>query len=345
MITFFEDYLINPSTSILEAMRCLESKSHKCLFVADSDNHLLATLSDGDIRRHILSGGSPSDLCTLAARTDFLFTYPGDYKKILSDARRRDVDIVPVLSPENILIGFLESDKRSRFYENTVVLIAGGKGTRLLPLTRDIPKPLLKIGNKPIIHRIVDLYIGQGFQNFVLSLGHFSDQIINYIESHDFPANIQFIVEDQPLGTAGSLSKLLCLDDIHYPLIVSNADILYDDPIYTHVDYLDASDASGIMLHVPKSHSIDYGVIDIGDDNAWNSIIEKPISSYCINSGIYLLSKGIVELIPSDTHLDMPSLFDLAKSRNLILKTFPLEGFWIDIGKHPEYKLATLAFY
>ena len=142
MITGFEQYIVSPSTSILEAMRCLESKSHKCLFVADSDHHLIATLSDGDIRRHILSGGSFSDHCTLAARSDFLFTYPGDYKKVLSDARRRDVDIVPVLSSKNTLIGFLEVEKRSRFYNNTVVLIAGGKGTRLMPLTQDVPKPL-----------------------------------------------------------------------------------------------------------------------------------------------------------------------------------------------------------
>ena len=284
MITCFEEYIVNPSTSILEAMRSLESKSHTCLFVADSDNHLLATLSDGDIRRHILSGGAFTDACTLAARSDFLYTHPGDFKKVLSDARRRDVDIVPVLSLQNQLLGFLEAEKRSRFYDNTVVLIAGGKGTRLMPLTKDIPKPLLAIGNKPIIHRIIDFYIGQGFQNFVLSLGHFSDQIIDYIEHHDFPANIQFIVEDRPLGTAGSLSKLSSLSDIHYPLVVSNADILYDEPIYTHVDYLESTDTAGIMLHVPKSHSIDYGVIDIGDDHSWNSITEKPISTVCINS-------------------------------------------------------------
>ena len=124
----------------------------------------------------------------------------------------------------------------------------------------------MAIGNKPIIHRIIDLYIGQGFQNFVLSLGHFSQQIIDYVEQQDFPANIQFVVEDQPLGTAGSLSKLSDLTDIHYPLVVSNADILYDESIYPHVDYLDSSETSGIMLHVPKAHSIDYGVIDIGDD-------------------------------------------------------------------------------
>ena len=91
-------------------------------------------------------------------------------------------------------------------------------------------------------------------------------------------------------------------------------------------------------------HFIDYGVIDIGDDHTWNSITEKPLTTVCINSGIYLLSKDMIDLVPSNQYLDMPSLFEIAQSHNLILKTFPVEGFWIDIGKHPEYELATLAF-
>lgn len=344
MIKSFDSYVIQPTASVLEAMRLLEAKSHKCLFVADKNNKLLATLSDGDVRRFILAGGSPSDPCLSASKSDYLFASSDNFYKVLADARRRDVDIVPVLSNEQILLGYLEVEKRARFYKNTVVLVAGGKGTRLLPLTKDIPKPLLTIGNKPIIHRIIDLYISQGFQHFVLCLGHYSDQIINYIDSSDFPATIEYVVEDTPLGTAGSLFKLSKLKSINYPIVVSNADLLYDDPIYNFIDLMEQNTISGIMLHVPKSYSIDYGVIQIGDDNTWNSIEEKPVSNFCINSGIYLLSRQMIELIKPDVYLDMPSLFEISQLNNLILKTYPLEGFWIDIGKHSEYKLATLAY-
>jgi len=245
---------------------------------------------------------------------------------------------IPILNKEGQVIDIFLLDEltKPKFLSNDVIIMAGGKGKRLGDLTRDCPKPTLKINSKPILEIILEQCIKQGFQNFYFSVNYLKEQIQDYFkDGNNWNVQIHYLVENEPLGTAGALGLLPKIPN--EPFFVLNADVL------TKVNYIsllnshknNSADISvGIRKHITK---ISYGIVTVDNSNLL-SIEEKPVLTHFINSGIYVLEPNVLSYVLKNKHLDMPSLIMLAKKNKNKVNAFLIHEYWKDIGNYYEYE-------
>ena len=258
-------------------------------------------------------------------------------------AEKKGLSLIPIVNDKNQVIDVYEvSGKFTEKKLNTVVIMAGGKGTRLLPLTKNIPKPMIKVGGKPILARILDKVIHEGFENIIISVGYLSNIIEKFIEENNFPANISFAHEEIPLGTAGALASLN-KSSIHYPILVTNGDVICECSLQSIIEKAKLEEFDGIMLGKEEKIFMPYGVID-HENGRWKGLIEKPTFNHLVNAGIYLISKNMVDLIKENEYLDMPSLFERSHKNNIKLGVEFTNQYWIDIGRHETLRLADSYF-
>ena len=338
----YKKYMVNQNENIIEALNILNQLTHKVLIVTDHKGKLCGTITDGDFRRWIINKDKDG-ICKSLMNTNCLFANKDNLDLIISKAKKKGVSLIPLVNMDGLVIGaheidFILTEKK----KNTVVIMAGGKGTSLLPLTQNIPKPMIKVGGKPIIARIIEKLIIEGFENIIISVGHLSEVIEEYVNSSNFDASIIFSKEDTPLGTAGSLSQI-CKNGINYPILVTNGDILSECNYYKIIEKAKFNNFDAIMLGKEEEYTIPYGVIEHTNHN-WEGIKEKPTYSFMINAGIYVLSKSIIELIEDNQYLDMPTLFKKAKELNLKLGVESTSQYWIDIGRHETLESANNYF-
>lgn len=336
--------VVNESTTLLETMRIIDETSLQFAVVVDEEGHLLGTVTDGDIRRGILRGeglevpiSSVMNTSPIVARAGMEFS---NYKQLMRSEKLKQL---PIINLEKLLVDILFADALQFTQNNNpVVLMLGGLGTRLRPLTNNIPKPMLKVGNKPIVETIVDSFKQYGYTNFVFSVNYKKEVIQNYFQSGEaFGVTINYIEEEKRMGTAGALSLMEQRPET--PFFVMNGDLLtqvnYDQLMQFHIDH----NALATMCVREYEYQIPYGVIET-DGSSLKSIKEKPIHRSFVNAGIYVLSPKVFDYIPQDTFFDMPTLFDHLIQAGENTAVFPIHEYWLDIGQIDDFKRADEEF-
>lgn len=316
--------------------------SGNVLFIVNPEtNVLIGTLTDGDIRRGLLQGLNVNDCVVEVCNKHFKFLkYAEQWTKgkLIEEFKAAGIRLIPLLDDNMTLIKIIDLNEFKAFLPMDAVIMAGGKGTRLRPLTKNTPKPLLKVGEKPIIEHNVDRLQSFGIKNITISVKYLGQQIIDFFgDGTSKELNIDYVKETNPLGTIGCLSLIPAFSNEY--ILVMNSDLL------TTIDYNDmfkeflSSNADMIVATTPYEVQIPYGVVETSGENV-TSLVEKPTYTYYSNAGIYILKKQHVKLIPNDKLFNatdlMQSLFDLGKK----VVHFPIVDYWLDIGKPHDYEKA-----
>ncbi|MEK5146259.1 nucleotidyltransferase family protein [Psychrobacillus sp. FSL K6-4615] len=341
----WKDILIAPETTILQAMKLIDETTMQFAAVVDNTMHLLGTVTDGDIRRGILKGLSLDTpirevmnnvpICELEGKK------ASYYKQFMI---KRKLKQLPIILQDNILHSVLFSDELEHAIkkENKVVLMVGGLGTRLRPLTEKIPKPMLNVGDKPILETIIESFKNFGFTNFILSVNYKKEMIMDYFQdgSH-LGVNVEYIVETKKLGTAGALSLLP--EKLSEPFFVMNGDILTKINFEQLLNFHNDTDSVATMCVREYEYQVPYGVIET-DNHKLLSIVEKPLHKSFVNAGIYVLNPNSLDRIPKDQFFDMPELYKILMQEKEMVSAFPLREYWLDIGQVDDYEKANLDY-
>ena len=343
-MTKWKNALISPATSIQEALAQIDSAATQIALVIDADGRLLGTLSDGDVRRALLGGKTLADAvdCCMC-RTPTTVQVGESRETILAKMRQLVLHQMPVVDAQGRVVGLKTIDDLlvPEPHENWVVIMAGGLGTRLKELTRDTPKPMLAVGNKPLLETIINRFTEQGYRNIWLAVNYHADQIENYFgDGAKFGANIRYLREDMRMGTAGALSLL---PPPELPIMVSNADLL------TKVDYVELLEghvtANAVATMAVREHEyrIPYGVVR-AQEGRIEALEEKPVHRVMVNAGIYVLSPEAVARIPHNSFFDMPELFAEILKQGQPARCHHVDDYWLDIGRHEDLQQALIDF-
>lgn len=344
-----KDMSVLPDVTVKQAMKKLNKSGEKCLVVVDENQRLLGTLSDGDVRKAILKGVSFGDSIAEIFQPKPTFLVEGNFD--LNDAKRLFIehkfDIIPVVGQDDKVVRIMYWGE---VFQNgeiqppqklviPVVIMAGGKGTRLEPFTKVLPKPLVPIHEKPIIEHIIERFTDVGVNEFILTVNYKTRIMKAYFEELQPDYSINFVEEQEPLGTAGSLKYLA--KRIDKPFMVTNCDILIK------ADYLDLytfhqNNKFDITLVASlKNYTIPYGTVELNGEGDLKQINEKPEYDFLVNTGLYVLDPGILQLIPDNGPYHITHLIEDAKSNGKRVGVYPIdEDAWIDVGQWAEYQKA-----
>ncbi len=336
-----ENIKLNIDSKIKEALQIIDNGAMQIALVVDNEDKLIGTLTDGDIRRGILNGFDlDSSIESIIFRTPTIAKISDTKEEILKIALSKKLHQIPIIDENGKVLGIQEIEELIKPKEkiNKVILMVGGLGTRLRPLTQNTPKPMLKVGNKPILQTIVEKFAQYGYTNIVMCVNYKSHIIQNYFgDGSDFGVKIEYVLEEQRMGTAGALSLLK--DIPNEPFFVMNGDLL-TNVNFEHLHTYHISNNSYATMCVREyDFQVPYGVVNVSDGRIL-SIEEKPVHKFFVSAGIYMLSPKILEYIPKDEFFDMPTLFEelINEDKNTI--SFPLREYWLDIGRIEEYKKA-----
>lgn len=336
-----EDIIVRESTSILEVLQIIDKSSKQLAIVVDENKKLLGTISDGDIRRAILKNISLSEsVKNIYFKNPTVASINNSKEEIISICRTKKIHQIPIVDDKDNLIGLEILDEliSKEQKSNKVVLMVGGLGTRLRPLTENTPKPMLQVGNKPILQTIVEKFAEYGYTNITMCVNYKSHVIQEYFgDGSEFGVNIEYVLEKQRMGTAGALSLLSKKPT--EPFFVMNGDLLTNVNFEHLHDFHISNNAIGTMCVREYDFQVPYGVVNI-DNSKIISIEEKPIHKFFVSAGIYMLSPEVLKYIPQNQFYDMPALFEklIFEDKNII--SFPLREYWLDIGQIEEYKRA-----
>ena len=339
--------LIGPELTLLEAMRHIDSTSLQVAIVVDDADKLLGVVTDGDIRRAILTG-HPLDVAIekVMSRDPLRVGPEVDRREALRKMLEYRVKVrhLPVVDASGKLIGvhFADDVMYASFVDNWVVLMAGGQGTRLRPLTETTPKPMLKVGPRPILETILRQFMSHGFRNFYISVNYMGEQIKNYFgDGSAFNAQIRYLHEDSPLGTAGALSFIPERPEID--ILVANGDVLTTTDYRNFLEFHERSDAPITMAVREHEIQVPYGVAHLDSDRIL-SIEEKPTQKFSVNAGLYALSPEAWSMIPHDRAYDMPSLVEQVIAEGRKPAAYSVRDYWIDIGYPADFARANAEF-
>jgi len=335
-------YLIHKNENVKQALIQLNELSDDTLnlFVIDDDKKLIGTVTDGDIRRALISGISLNDRIEIACLKTFKAIYEGIIDvNFVKKNRQKGILLLPVLNKNGQIEKIYDLKKAKNILPADAVIMAGGRGERLRPLTDTVPKPLLKIGDKPIIDYNVDNLIKNGVESFFITTNYLANQIEQHFESkHKENETITCIKEDKPLGTIGSVRLL-------YNLLAQDSVLVMNSDLFTNIDiedfYLDfiKEEADMSIAAIPYNVSIPYAILNL-ENNYVKSFKEKPTYTYYANAGIYLIKKELLKLIPDGEFFDATDLIEMLIEKQKKVIKYPLVGYWIDIGKPEDYKKA-----
>lgn len=337
----WQSNLVAPSTPVLDVMALIESRDAKIALVVDEARRLLGTVTDGDIRRGILRGvpvGGPVE--QLMFREPTTAAFDATPESILSLMRQKQLQHIPLLDAAGRVASLetLEELEAGNQRDNCVVLMAGGLGTRLRPLTEDVPKPLLKVGDKPILETILADFAAHGFHKFYISVNYKAEMLIEHFgDGSRWGVDIHYLHETDRLGTAGALSLLPERPD--KPFFVMNGDLLTKVNFGHLLDFHARQSASATMCVREYDFQVPYGVIKL-DGQRIAAIEEKPVHRFFVNAGIYVLEPSCLDLIPRRRYFDMPSLFDQLVAGEQNTAAFPIHEYWLDIGRMEDFERA-----
>jgi len=341
----FRENIVSSFISLNDAINILDRVSIKILLVTSDTGKLVGTVTDGDIRRALVRRVTMD-----ATVTEVMFTKPvvASYKDSKSTYLKKMKDSsvlqIPILNNGKV-IGLETTDhlEKNKCTDTTVFLMAGGFGKRLMPLTEHVPKPLLKVGNKPILETILEQLIQFGFNNFFISTHYKADMLkLHFGDGKEWNVNIQYIHEDKPLGTAGALG-LLPKDLPGKQVLMMNGDLLTKVDFGQLLNMHAESDGVATVCVREYEFKVPFGVIDV-DGHCITGIVEKPVHQFFINAGIYVLDTSIINSVERDCYLDMPNLIEMQIEEGKHVGLFPIHEYWIDIGQIDQYKQAELDY-
>ncbi len=336
----FKKHIVTADTSIKEALEKLDVLAQDAiLFLVDETEQLIGSVTDGDIRRGLIQGRLVNEsVSTVAKQAPKFIRKNENAVEQIKSFRERNLKIIPVLEDQNNRIcDIINFRIQTTKLPIEAVIMAGGEGRRLRPLTENTPKPLLKVGSKPIIEHTIDRLNSFGLDNIWLSVNYLADQLELFAQQHPKKSAIHFIHETTPLGTIGSVSLV---DNFQKDVIlVSNSDLL------TNVDFeaffLDFMESNALMsvVSIPYKVDIPYAVLEL-ENGYINNLKEKPTYTYYSNGGIYLIKKEALQYIPKNTFFGAPDLMEALIQIGKSVRSFPHHGYWLDIGKHDDFKRA-----
>jgi len=340
-----EDITVKESISILEVMKIIDESSKQIAIVIDENNKLLGTISDGDIRRALLKNIPLTEsVKEIYFKTPTVASINDSREEIINICKVKKIHQIPIVDSKGNLVGLEILDelisKEKKL--NKVVLMVGGLGTRLQPLTENIPKPMLEVGNKPILQTIVEKFAEYGYLNIVMCINYKSHVIKDYFgDGAEFGVNIEYVSEKDRMGTAGALSLLK--DKPQEPFFVMNGDLL-TNANFEHLHNFHISNNSiGTMCVRDYDFQVPFGVVSIKDTKIL-SIDEKPMHKFFVNAGIYMFDPEILDYIPKNEFYDMPTLFKKLIDKNKKVISFPLREYWLDVGRIEEYEKANIEY-
>ncbi len=337
---------LNKTATIKETFEVIDKGAMKIAIIIDDEDKVIGTISDGDARRGLLQGYTlESSIEELYFKTPTLGYITDSKDEIIKKAISKKLYQVPIVDQDNKLIYVedLATLLQRRARRNKVILMAGGLGTRLRPLTNDIPKPLLQIGGKPILETIIQNFVKYGFVDIIISVNYKAQMIKDYFgDGSKLGGNITYVEENKRLGTAGALSLLSEIPK--EPFFVMNADLLTTVNFELMLDFHSTEDSIATMAVREYEYQIPYGVVEVLDSQI-SSIQEKPIQKFFVNAGIYILSPRVLSNIPKDEFYDMPTLFDELIHENKKALSFPVHEYWMDIGRMDEFQQAQSEYF
>ncbi len=336
---------VSPSTSILKTLEVVDQNRLSFAAVVSADFKLLGVVTDGNVRRAILKGISlQSPIEEVMNKTPVTVSPKATAPEILKIMQAKKVRQIPVVDASGVFVALkiLEDLLEMKPRDTSVILMAGGTGSRLKPLTDDCPKPLLPIGNKPLLETIVKNFTDKGFHKFFISVNYKAEMIQNHFgDGSRFDAEIEYLTEGVQTGTAGSLSLLPKRPD--KPFIVMNGDILTNINFGQLLDFHTDQKAEATLCVRDYEFQVPYGVVEL-DRERVVKIEEKPVHHFFVNAGVYVFEPSVIELIPRDRKFDMTELIKILTDQKRKTVAFPIREYWMDIGQLSDFERAKTDF-
>jgi len=338
---------LDTSSTVKEAMEVLNRECMQIALVVEDGSHLKGTVTDGDIRRAILKGNGLDVELGSVMNSNPTTGLVEESKEIWQRTMQRyGLRHLPLLDSTGKIVDLIryelpvEPDRK-----NAVVLMVGGLGSRLRPLTNDTPKPLIKVGSKPVLETIIEEFAEQGFKDIYLCIRYMGDRIRQHFgDGSHWGVQITYLEETKSLGTAGALS--LFEKDVKEPIIVMNGDLLTKVDFVRLAEFHQRHNFTATMAVREYSHQVPYGVLELGEDYTLEALVEKPVKRYHVNAGIYILNPELLNIVPKNEYYDMPSLFEEVLNQQKPVGCYPITDYWIDIGRiedleraHDDYSL------
>lgn len=331
--------LVSPLSNIQDVLKVIDNESLQLALVVDLNNRLLGTVTDGDIRRALINGVPLSHPIA-----EIMFTTPSAVDsstskcQVLEIMNAKQLNSIPILD-NGIVVGLetIHHITEKAKYDNPVFLMAGGFGTRLKPLTDNCPKPLLKVGDKPILETVLLGFVKSGFHNFYISTHYLPEMIKEYFGNGEkWGVSITYVHEEEPLGTGGALG-LLPKDLPELPVIMMNGDVLTKVDLEELLAFHNKNDANATMCVREYEYQVPFGVIE-SEGNKIKSMVEKPIQRFHVNAGIYVVGREIIDSVKENELVDMPTLLERFLDKQVL--RFPFYDYWLDIGRMADFERA-----
>jgi len=334
------NHIILQSKTLSEALKQMDEHSGDILllFVVNEQNKLVGSLTDGDIRRGLINGSGINDLVEKIMFTNFTVSLENNVAEKIKSININHIKLLPVVNDKGILVNIVNLLTHRQILPIEAFIMAGGEGKRLHPLTENTPKPLLKIGNKPIIEHNIDRLKTKGIKKIHISIKYLGQQLKDYFgDGNTKNLKISYVEEKDPLGTIGSVSLV-----DHFEkdtILLMNSDLLTNFDLYEMYQKFISQNSDLMVATVPYKVNIPYAVMET-KNNQVTSLKEKPTYIYQSNAGIYLFKKEVVDLIPKNKHFNATDLMEKMIAMNKKIGYFPILGYWLDIGQHEDYEKA-----
>lgn len=334
--------LVNSDVTLEQAIEVLDKAALRIALIVGEDDKLLGTLTDGDVRRALLK-----HLPLETSVTEVMNTQPKTAEQAWTESRvlamleQYELLQIPLVDSEGRVIGLanLHDILNKHRHDNPVFLMAGGFGTRLRPLTNNCPKPMLKVGEKPILEQILLNFVEAGFHRFYISTHYMPEVIRDYFgDGEKWGVSIKYVHEEEPLGTGGALG-LLPHDEIDQPMFMMNGDLLTSLNLHSFLEFHERQNGVATMCVREYEHQVPYGVIT-SEGTQIKSMVEKPVHRFFVNAGIYLLDPALVKSVAPGTRVDMPTLLEQEIDGGKAVNMFPIHEYWLDIGRMDDFQKA-----
>jgi dTDP-glucose pyrophosphorylase len=341
----WKNTIVMETTPIRETIARIDGSSLQIALVTNQNNRLLGTVTDGDVRRGLLRGISLTDETgKIMNKNPTIVRIGEDRTVIFTLMKDKGLHQVPIVDDFGCVVGIeiLDNFLVRTTRNNWVVLMAGGLGTRLAPLTEKCPKPMLSVGNKPILENILDGFVAQGFRRFYFCVNYKAEMVTEYFgDGSRWGVEIIYIHEPRKLGTAGALSLLSTKPD--QPMIVMNGDLLTNLNFDQLLSFHKQNESKVTMCIREYDFQVPYGVVTV-DNHVVVGIDEKPVQKFFVNAGIYVLDPTTLEHIPRNIYFDMPSLFEKLLQSHYEVAAFPIREYWLDVGRIDDLEKAAAEF-
>ena len=342
MINCNELFLTVEST-LTDALKVIDQGKVKLALVVSKQNQLIGTISDGDIRRAILANiGLECTIDNVYCKNPLVANINDTKGHIVDLCIKNQIHQIPILDNHDrvVRLEILDELLSVKKYDNKVILMVGGLGKRLRPLTEDTPKPMLCVGSKPILQTIVEQILHCGFSNIIMCVGYKSNIIRNFFgDGSKFGARIEYVIENERMGTAGALSLLSKEQKPDMPFILMNGDLLTNVRFDSLLDFHMSNNGKATISVKEYDFQTPYGVVSL-QKGAVLSIEEKPIQKFFVSAGIYVLNPSLMDQINKNEYLDITTLFEKLITMNMAITAFPIMEYWLDIGRKEEYDRA-----